>query len=388
MRALDDYRAGLSAQLEALDGQGLRRRLRSGQGLDLTSNDTLGLAQHPRLSEAMRRALESEPAGAGGSRLLRGQRDAFARLEKRLAAFSGAPAALLFASGYAANTGLLACLMEPDDLVLSDAQNHASLIDGLRLSRAQRLVYPHQDLQALERGLDLPRRGRAFVVTESLFSMDGDLTPLAELCDVCERKDALVVVDEAHATGLFGPRGAGRVEELGLRERVLATVHTGGKALGSGGAWVAGPPELIELLVNRARPFVFSTAPLPVLAAALEAGLALVEGEPFRRAELTRKSALLRDALARAGVLAGGDAHIVPLPVGENAAAVALQDALFADGFDARAVRPPTVPEGTARLRVSVRFPVSDAELLRFADCAARRMAELGLLVPVAGARP
>jgi len=384
LSALDDYRADLASQLAVLDSLGLRRRLRSARGLDLTSNDTLGLAGHAHVVEAMRRALASEPAGAGGSRLLRGERPAFARLEQRLAGFCGTPAALLFASGYAANTGLLPCLMGPDDLALSDAQNHASLIDGLRLSGARRLAYPHQDLQALEQALELPRRGRAFVVTESLFGMDGDLTPLVELQDLAERHDALVVVDEAHATGLFGPRGAGRVEELGLRERVLATVHTGGKALGSAGAWVAGPAELIELLVNRARPFVFTTAPLPVLAAALEAGLDLIEREPTRRIELRRKSRLLRDALARAGVVAGGHAHIVPLQVGDNASAVALQEALYADGFDARAIRPPTVPLGTARLRVSVRFPLADEDLLRFADLAGRRMAELGL-VPVVG---
>jgi 8-amino-7-oxononanoate synthase len=376
MAALDDHRAYLRRELERLEAAGLRRRLRPPQGIDLTSNDILGFADHPHLRERMLTALASEPAGAGASRLLRGHLVLFDDIEERLAAFCGAPAALLFNSGYAANTGLLQTLLGPDDLVLSDAANHASLIDGIRLSGTPKVIYPHQDLTTVEDALHQPRRGRVFIVTESLFGMDGDLTPLVALVELAERHGALVIVDEAHATGLFGPRGAGRVEELGLRERVLATVHTGGKALGSSGAWVAGSSELRELLVNRARSFVFTTAPLPVLAAALHAGLDLVEREPQRRADVRRKSALLRTSLRDGGVTGGGDAHIVPLMVGENAPSVALQAALLAEGFDARAVRPPTVPPGTARLRVSVRYPLTDAELERFAAVALRALRE------------
>jgi len=376
MTALDDHRAHLRRELERLDASGLRRHLRLPQGVDLTSNDILGFAEHPHLRERMLAALHETPAGAGASRLLRGHLAAFEHVEERLAAFCGTPAALLFNSGYAANTGLLATVLGPDDLVVSDAANHASLIDGIRLSGATKAIYPHQDLAAVEDALRLARDGRAFVVTESLFGMDGDLTPLVELVELAERHDALVIVDEAHATGLFGARGAGRVEELGLRERVLATVHTGGKALGSSGAWVAGSSELRELLVNRARPFVFTTAPLPVLCAALHAGLDLVDREPERRDEVRRKSRLLRAALAGGGVTATGDAHIVPLLVGDNAPALALQEALLAEGFDARAVRPPTVPPGTARLRVSVRYPLADAELERFAAAALQALRE------------
>lgn len=383
MSALEDYRIELRGRLEALSAAGLQRRLRSPAGIDLTSNDSLGLADHPRLREHMRAALLDEPAGAGGSRLLRGQRDVFARLERRLAAFCGREAALLFGSGWAANTGLLQALLGPDDLALSDAANHASLIDGLRLSGARKVVYPHQDLGAVAAGLRLPRRGRAFVVTESLFGMDGDLTPLRELAGLCGEADALLIVDEAHATGVFG---AGRVAELGLCEQALCSVHTGGKALGSGGAWVAGPAELIELLVQRARPFVFSTAPLPALAAALEAALDVLRDEPWRPAELLRKSALLRAALAGHGVPVGGEAHILSLVVGANEAAVALQERLAEAGFDARAVRPPTVPPGTARLRLSVRAPLPDEELLRFAAAVAAARLDLGLAEP-AGAR-
>jgi 8-amino-7-oxononanoate synthase len=372
MSPLEGYRAELEAALRALRDSGLLRALRLPQGIDLVSNDYLGLAGHAHLVETMRAALASLPAGSGGSRLLRGQHAVFEALEDRLAIFCGSETALLFGSGYAANTGLLSALLGPDDRVFSDERNHASIIDGIRLSPAQRTIYPHNDLAAVLDGLTEHRRGHTFVVTESVFSMDGDLAPLRELAEACEAHGALLIVDEAHATGLYGSRGSGRVEELGLRDRVLATVHTGGKALGSGGAWVAGPAALRGLLVNRARPFVFSTAPLPVLAAAIGAGMDLVEREPERRLEVHRKAALLRDALRSRGVNAGGASPILSLVAGTNDAALALQEGLAAAGFDARAVRPPTVPEGTARLRVTARFPVSDAELLRFAAEAGR----------------
>jgi 8-amino-7-oxononanoate synthase len=369
MTALDGYRAELSRALAAREAQGLRRHLRLPAGIDLVSNDYLGLREDARLRERMRDALDSLGAGSGGSRLLRGHQAAFDRIEERLAAFSGAETALLFGSGYAANVGLLQAVAGPEDLVVSDALNHASLIDGTRLSGARKAIYPHRDVGAVAEILARPRPGRAFVVTESLFSMDGDFAPLPELATVAEAAGALLVVDEAHATGLYGARGSGRVEELGLRDRVLATMHTGGKALGSGGAWVAGPSELRDTLLNRARTFIFSTAPLPVLTAALEAALDVLAQEPALRAELFRKAHLLRSRLRDAGMLAAeSSSPIVPVVVGDNAASVALQEGLFEAGFDARAVRPPTVPEGTARLRVTVRVPVPDAELDRFAS--------------------
>jgi 8-amino-7-oxononanoate synthase len=373
--ALEDYRVELREQLMALEAAGLLRQLRPRKGIDLASNDFLGLASHPHLLEAMREALLRLGAGATGSRLLSGHLPAFAALEERLADFCGSEDALLFSSGYAANVGLLQTVVRAGDLVLSDALNHASLIDGLRLTRARKIVYPHQDLEAVEQALRLPRGdARAFVVTESVFGMEGDLTPLRALADLCEDQAALLIVDEAHATGLHGPRGAGRVEELGLRDRVLATVHTGGKALGSGGAWVAAPRELVDHLVNRARTFVFSTAPLPVLSAAIQAALDLLALEPERRAEVQRKAALVRQALREQGVEGGGGSAVIPVLVGSNRAAVALQDGLAAEGFDVRAVRPPTVPDGTARLRVTARAPVPDAELLRFAVAAGRHL--------------
>ena len=372
MTTLEEFEARLATTLSELRGAGLLRQMRLPHGIDLGSNDYLGLAEHPYLTECMREALARLPAGSGGSRLLRGHHDVFEQLETRLAAFSGTEAALLFATGYAANIGLLQAVVAPDDLVVSDERNHASLIDGIRLTKASTRIYPHQDLAALEAALQAPRRGRAIVITESLFSMDGDLTPLGEIVEIAERHAGVVIVDEAHATGLYGAHGAGRVEALNLRHRVLATVYTGGKSLGSGGAWVAGSRVLRDVMVNRARSFIFSTAPVPVLAAALEAGLDLVEREPARRMEVHRKSALLRQALAGSGIHVGGHSPIVPIIAGSNESALALQAGLLAAGFDVRAIRPPTVAPGTARLRVTVRHPISDDDLLRFAAEVAR----------------
>jgi 8-amino-7-oxononanoate synthase len=268
------------------------------------------------------------------------------------------------------------------DVVISDEQNHASLIDGIRLTKAPTIIYPHQDLNALETALRTPRngRGRAIVATESVFSMDGDLTPLAEIAALADRYDALLMVDEAHATGLYGSRGSGRVEELGLRDRVIATVHTGGKSLGSGGAWVAGSRVLRDVLVNRSRSFIFSTAPIPVLAAALDAALDMLQREPERRVEAHRKSAMVREALAASNIPAGGGSPIISIIAGNsgsNDAALALQFGLQAAGFDVRAIRPPSVAPGTARLRVTIRYPVQDNDLLRFTREVARLFQEI-----------
>ena len=371
MSARKEFEDGLAATLNELRDEGLIRQMRLPGGIDLVSNDYLGLAQHPHLKESMSAALDHLPAGSGGSRLLRGHHEIFERVEDRLASFAGSECALLFGSGYAANLGLLQAIVSPTDLIVSDERNHASLIDGIRLTKAPTVIYAHQDLAALDAALSRPRKGRAMVITESVFSMDGDLTPLRDVCEIAERNDAVVIVDEAHATGMYGTRGSGRVEELGLRDRVAATIHTGGKALGSGGAWVAGSRALRDVMVNRARAFIFSTAPLPVLAAALGAGLDLVEREPERRREVHRKSLLLRRALAEARVTCGGESMIVPIIVGANDAALELQAELTAAGFDVRAIRPPSVPPGTARLRVTVRYPTSDSDLLRFAAAVA-----------------
>jgi len=322
MTALQQCEAGLEATLAALSRDGLLRQTRLPQGIDLVSNDYLGLAEHPYIREQMRDALNRLPAGSGGSRLLRGHHPVFEQMEARLADFSGTSSALLFGSGYAANIGLLQAVASAGDCIFSDELNHASLIDGMRLVKAETVVYPHQDLCALESALEKPRTGRAIIVTESVFSMDGDLTPLAGIASLAERHDAVLIVDEAHATGIYGKRGAGRVEELGLRPRVLATMHTGGKALGSGGAWVAGSRALCDVMVNRARTFIFSTAPMPVLCAALNAALDLLTREPERRREVLRKAALVRSRLASLGVNAAEPSPIVPIVAGSNDAAI------------------------------------------------------------------
>jgi len=371
MNVRQQFEDRLAATLNELREAGLLRQMRLPSGIDLVSNDYLGLAEHPYLTGVMRNAVAGLPGGSGGSRLLRGHHEIFESIEERLASFTGSESALLFGSGYSANIGLLQAVVSPGDLIVSDERNHASLIDGIRLTKASTVIYPHQDLDALDTALRTPRKGRAFVVTESVFSMDGDLTPLRDVCDIADRRDAVVIVDEAHATGMYGSRGSGRVEELGLRDRVVATIHTGGKALGSGGAWVAGSRALRDVLVNRARSFIFSTAPLPVLGAALGAGLHLVEQEPARRLDVQRKSSLLRRALGDAGLTCGSESMIVPIIIGANDAATAVQAALTEAGFDVRAIRPPSVPAGTARLRVTVRYPVSDADLLRFAAAVA-----------------
>jgi 8-amino-7-oxononanoate synthase len=379
MNPRDQFESSLAATLAALRGAGLLRQMRLPQGIDLVSNDYLGLAEHPYIKERMREALAELPAGAGGSRLLRGHHEVFERLESQLAAFSGSEAALLFGSGYAANIGLLQAIVSEDDLIISDERNHASLIDGIRLTKASTIIYPHQDLNAVEAALRTPRKGRAIVVTESVFSMDGDLSPLAEMATLADRYDALLIVDEAHATGLYGSRGSGRVEELGLRDRVTATMHTGGKSLGSGGAWVAGSRVLRDVLVNRSRSFIFSTAPIPVLAAALDAALDVVQREPQRRLEVHRKSALVRQALADSNIRAGGASPIIPIiaGTGSNDAALALQSGLQAAGFDVRAIRPPSVAPGTARLRVTIRYPIKDDDLIRFTREVARLVHEV-----------
>ena len=368
MNPRQEFETRAAATLAELRGAGLLREMRRPAGIDLVSNDYLGLAEHPDLNAAMRASLAELPAGSGGSRLLRGHHEIFETVEARLATFSGTESALLFGSGYAANIGLLQAIVAPDDFILSDEFNHASLIDGIRLTKATTAIYPHQDLNALEAALSRPRKGRAIVITESVFSMDGDVTSLADVCTIADRAGAIVIVDEAHATGMYGARGSGRVEELGLRDRVVATVHTGGKALGSGGAWVAGSRALRDVLVNRARTFIFSTAPLPVLGSALNAGLDVIAREPERRKDVHRKSRLLRGALRSEGVKTGGDSMIVPVMAGANETAIELQSGLGAAGFDVRAIRPPTVPAGTARLRVTVRYPVSDADLLRLSS--------------------
>lgn len=321
--------------------------------LQLCSNSYLDLARHPRLVRAAREALERYGCGSGASRLLTGGLGVHRRLEEELAGFFGAEDALLFGSGYLANCGLIPALSGPGCLVLSDELNHASIVDGCRLSRAEVVVYPHGDVEFVERALrDRPPGRRALVVTEGVFSMDGDLAPLGELARVAGRYGALLVVDDAHGIGLLGAGGRGSCEQLGAGLPALL-VGTLGKALGCYGAFAVGSHELVELLRNRARSFIFSTAlPPPVVAAAREA-LRLVDEEPWRRHQALRNARYLREGLREAGFAVGGEAAIVPLVVGPEDLTMEMARLARQEGVMVQGVRPPTVPPGTSRLRLT-----------------------------------
>lgn len=381
MSAADPLDARLAARLADLRDRHLTRVMRPPSGVDLSSNDYLSLSTHPAVMAAFIAGVQADGAGSTGSRLLRGERTAFSAVEQRFAAFKGTARALFFSSGYLANIAVLTTLPEASDVVFSDVLNHASLIDAVRLSRAARVVFPHNDVASLTRLMDeTPCAGLRFVVVESLFSMDGDRAPLVDLARLCRERGAVLVVDEAHAVGVYGARGTGLIEEAGVEADVRVSINTAGKALGVGGAFVAGPAAVIEYLVQRARPFVFSTAAPPAMAWAIAASLDVIRDEPDRRLGLRRRAAHLRTQLRDAGLeVDAGDSHIVPIRIGPNDVALAVAEALQADGFDVRAIRPPTVPDGTARLRVSVNSGVDDATLGRFAGRVIAALKEAGL---------
>jgi len=328
--------------------------------LSFCSNDYLGLAGDRRLAEAAVAAIERYGLGSAASRLVSGTMTLHERIETRLAEFKGAEAALLFPTGYAANLGTIPALVGRGDLVVSDRLNHASLIDGCRLSGAAFRVYPHRDVDRLDRIL---KRGegyrRRLVVTDTVFSMDGDVAPLAEIADAADRHDAILMVDEAHATGVLGAHGRGAAEALGVSERIHIQMGTLSKALGALGGYVAGSARLIEFLRQRARSFVYSTAPPPAVCAAALAALQIVEAEPERRERCLDLAQRFRTHLSerRPGVIlpAGKPlTPIVPVLLGDARRASRVAEALFERGFLVRAIRPPTVPAGTSRLRITV----------------------------------
>jgi len=349
-------------RLQAIQEGQLERSLRPPSGLDFSSNDYLGLSRHPRVVRAMVDAVEREGVGSTGSRLLRGDREAFAGLERRFAAFKGTERALYFSSGYLANLAVLTTFAEGGDVILSDSRNHASLIDAARLSSAKRIVFPHKDAGALAQLLSRPpSSGHTFVVTESLFSMDGDVPPLADYVELCGQTGATLVVDEAHAVGIYGTRGSGLLEEHGLDDSACLSINTAGKALGVSGAFVAGPAWAIDYLIQRARPFIFSTAAPPALAAAIGASLDVIDAEPDRRTQLMDRVKRLRAGMAANGLpVPASFSQIVPVVVGANERALDAAAALQAQGFDVRAIRPPSVAPGTARLRISVNVTLTD----------------------------
>ena len=354
-------------RLEKLQAEGLYRQLQPPAGIDLCSNDYLQLATHGQLKSRMAAAVLAEGCGSTGSRLLRGERASFSAIERRFAQWKGTEAALYFGSGYAANLAVLSTFLEEGDIVFFDRLNHASLIDGIKLGKAKKIIFPHSDLTALRHYLEtIPAEGQRFLVTESLFSMDGDLAPMQEYAALCREENVALIVDEAHAVGVYGERGTGLIEQDGIASDVFLSINSAGKALGVSGAFVTGAKWAIEYLIQRGRTFLFSTAPPPAVAAAIEAALDVMEQEPERRSHLHALTSLLRGMLAERelGVARHGS-QIIPIVLGENARAVQVATALQADGFDVRAIRPPTVPVGTARLRLSVNVGLEEATLQR-----------------------
>ena len=338
--------------------------------LDLSSNDYLGLAGHPRLIEAAKRALDEYGTGAAASRLMGGDFELHHRLEERVAAFKGKESALVFNSGYQANVGLFPALLTRDDAVFSDRLNHASIVDGIQLSGARAFRFRHNDPAHLETLLQR-ERGKfktALIVTETIFSIDGDRAPLAALVALKEKHDCLMIVDEAHATGVFGPHGAGVVEADGLAGRIDLVMGTFSKALGGFGAYVAASREMVAFLVNACRSFIYSTALPPAVIAGDLAGLDLVAEEPWRREALAERCPRFRDALRAKGFQVIGASPIVPVVLGDNHRAVAFAQALREKGYWVVAVRPPTVPAGEARLRLTLTAHHEATVLDRLAD--------------------
>lgn len=359
--------------LADLEKESQLRELRVETGVNLTSNDYLGLAGNRCLKAALLEGIEEcKRIGSTGSRLLSGHDAVWDELEDEFAAFAGTESSLFFASGFAANTGLLSALLGKDDLVFSDASNHASIIDGIRLSRAEKVIYPHVDLDSLELALRAHQHhpGVRLIVTESIFSMDGDRAPLPEICQLASCYGAELIVDEAHATGVCGPNGRGLTAELGVKP--LAVVHTCGKALASMGAVVCGSRTLREFLINRARTFIFSTAAPAYLAKQIQAALTIAASMEAERRHLASLSENLRSKLLQLGFSRGAStSHIVPIIIGNNAEALTFSTALNEQGFAVRAIRPPTVPAGTARVRLSLTTTLTTSNIERLTDAIA-----------------
>ena len=384
----------LTARLAEVKESGLYRRLRAvesaqdaaiileGQEVLLfSSNNYLGLANHPALKRAAQEAIERYGCGSGASRLISGSMAVHHELENRLAALKKTEAALVFPTGYHANIGVLSALMGPDDTILSDSLNHASIIDGCRLSRADTRVYRHADTEHLGELLKAcPATGQRLIVTDSVFSMDGDLAPLTEIVALARQYDAWMMVDEAHATGVFGSHGGGLVEELGLTEEVDIQMGTLGKALGCVGAFVAGSHELIDWLVNRARSFIYTTAIPPAVAASVLAALDIVEQEPERRQRLWANTRVLADGLRSLGYTLGTThSQILPVIIGEACETMSVAAAILQRGVFAHGIRPPTVPEGTSRIRVTPMATHTQDHLSRTLDAFAAAGKEIGI---------
>jgi 8-amino-7-oxononanoate synthase len=380
----------IEERLREIRGRGLYRRMRVVSGpqgprvlldgrpvLLLCSNNYLGLADHPRVREAAAEAAMRYGAGSGASRLVSGNMTIHRRLEEQLAEFKRSEACLLFGSGYLANVGVVSALAREGDVVFSDRLNHASIVDGCRLARAETFVYEHGDVDQLEWGLRQAGGRGSLIVTDGVFSMDGDLAPLEEIVELAQRFDARVMVDEAHATGAVGPGGRGSVADAGLESEVDLVIGTLGKALGSYGAYACCDGAIAKYLVNTARTLIFSTALPPPSAAAALAALELLRASPHRVERLQRNGEVLRGALQADGVPTDpSETHIVPVVIGDPQAAVAASERLLEQGIFAQAIRPPTVPAGSSRLRLAAMASHTARELREVARVVASAVPE------------
>jgi 8-amino-7-oxononanoate synthase len=355
------------AALRAADGH---RTLKAPRGVDLSSNDYLGLSRHPAVIKGIFEAVEKYGAGSGGSRLLGGNLPLHEEVEETLSRFKGREAALLFNSGYQGNVGILSALAGPGDQVFSDKLNHASIVDGVRLSKARVFSYRHCDMNDLEGDLKRhpPRSPSAkrLIVTDTVFSMDGDVAPLKDLVFLAKRYGAMLMVDEAHATGVFGPGGAGISEMLGVSGDVTLALGTCGKAMGIFGAYVVCHSDMRDYLINHARSFIFSTSLPPAVLGGILAAVEVIKKEPERRERLLERAAGVREKLRVAGIdTLKSESQIVPVILGSESRALEFSRKLAEENFDVRAARPPTVPRGTSRLRLSLNISVPEEDLRR-----------------------
>lgn len=350
--------------------------------LNLASNDYLGLAQHPAIIDKMRETLLAEGSGSGASRHVTGNRWPYSVLEERLSRWQGSEAALVFANGYMANSGVISALVGRDDVVFSDQFNHASIVDSIVLSRAEHARYRHNDMEHLEALLiKHSNKRRKLIVTDAVFSMDGDAASLVRLAELKRKYGTMLMVDEAHSGGIYGERGRGLSDELGMLHEVDVHMGTFSKSFGVYGAYVCGSRTLIRWLINKARPLIYSTALPPSLVTGITAALALVQAEQWRRERLFSFSASFRSRLLHAGFRVGtGNSPIVPVIVGDNEAALRFSKALEWNGIEAVAIRPPTVPEGTARIRFSLTAAHTDKEVENAAEIICAVGHQLGLI--------
>ena len=359
--------SGLKRSLTVLEGpQAPRAGINGKEVVVLCSNDYLGLANHPAVKEAAARAIGDHGTGAGASRLVAGTMELHMELEDRLSAFKKTEAALLFNSGWHANTGCIPALVSRGDDIFCDKLSHASIIDGCILSRANLKRYPHGDMNALEGLLKRSRASRKLVITDGVFSMDGDIAPLDDILGLAERYGATLLLDDAHATGVLGRNGRGTLEHIGIDNPSVIQLGTLGKAFGSYGAFVAGSRRLIEFVMNTARSFIYSTALPPAVCAASIKAIDIVEGEPERRERLLRNASLVRDGLKKRGLdTLCSTTQIIPLVVGDAARTMEATRRLLDRGVFVQGIRPPTVPQGTSRLRITVTSEHSTDDLER-----------------------